>query len=77
MFCEKHEFHWDISDPMGCPVCYGEGLAEERIINLLDVIEYPNGNETKFQTLVNTVFEGEMLFGDFRRELIALIKGEK
>ena len=35
MNCEKHDFEWDISDPMGCPVCYGETLAEARIIKLL------------------------------------------
>lgn len=59
-----------------CDIEHATLAERERIIKLLDVIEYPNGNETKFQMLVNTVFEGEMLFRDFRRELIALIKGE-
>lgn len=30
MKCERHDFHWDISDPMGCPVCYGVNLEVER-----------------------------------------------
>ncbi len=51
-------------------------IERERIIKLLDIVEYPYGNKTKFQTLADAVFEGEMLFGDFRLELIALIKGE-
>ena len=54
----------------------GVGEERERIIKLLDVVEYPYGNKTKFQTLADAVFEGEMLFGDFRLELIALINGE-
>ena len=53
----------------------GRLREQERILKLLDVVEYPYGNETKFQTLADAVFEGEMLFGDFRLELIALIKG--
>jgi hypothetical protein len=54
----------------------GKKVERERIIKLLDVVEYPYGNKTKFQTLADAVFEGEMLFGDFRLELIALINGE-
>lgn len=36
MKCETHDWNWDISDPTGCPICYGERLAEERIIKLLE-----------------------------------------
>jgi hypothetical protein len=34
--CEKHDWDWDISDPTGCPICYGESLERERIIKLLE-----------------------------------------
>ena len=36
MSCEKHDWDWDISDPTGCPICYGESLERERIIKLLE-----------------------------------------
>jgi hypothetical protein len=61
---------------------YEEGLSvgieneRNRIIKLLDVVEYPNGDATKFQTLSDAVFDGEMTFGEYRNQLIALIKGE-
>jgi hypothetical protein len=34
--CEKHDWDWDIGDPTGCPVCYGESLERDRITTLLE-----------------------------------------
>ncbi len=38
MRCEKHDWDWDISDPTGCPVCYGESLESERILAELEAL---------------------------------------
>lgn len=43
MHCDKHDFHWAISDPMGCPVCHGVNLEVERRKGYLQRIQtwYP------------------------------------
>ena len=48
--CGTHDWSWDPTDDMGCPVCHGESLAEERIIKLL---------ETELTRLSDIVDKGE------------------
>ena len=44
MKCTKHDFEWEISDPMGCPVCYGINLERERLLDHLERVQtwYPD-----------------------------------
>jgi hypothetical protein len=39
MKCAKHDWDWDISDPTGCPICYGERLERDRLIKLLNDLD--------------------------------------
>ena len=65
MRCEKHDWDWDISDPTGCPICYGEHLSEERIIKLLEA------------NLDNDIETDSMFHQNAGIQIaIALIKGE-
>ena len=34
--CKEHGWSWDPADDMGCPVCYGIELGEQRVIKLLE-----------------------------------------
>jgi hypothetical protein len=60
--CEKHDWDWDISDPTGCPVCYGVSLERERIIKLLE-------NQLAEQKV-------GMFYADAIRASILIIEGE-
>jgi hypothetical protein len=39
MKCLRHDWSWDISDPRGCPVCYGVNLEVERRIHYLERVQ--------------------------------------
>ncbi len=46
--CEVHDWAWDSSDGMGCPVCYGIETERERNLVVLgeklrEMIDAPNG----------------------------------
>ena len=72
MKCEKHNFHWDIADPMGCPICYGERLAENRIVKLIEEmpwqIYHAVANDGR---IIDTVFTPKVLD---RGTILTLIK---
>lgn len=67
MKCPKHDWDWDISDPTGCPICYGESLERERIIKLLCHCALDDGQAKHYRCPATTLAH---------YELIALIKGE-
>jgi hypothetical protein len=64
--CEKHDWDWDISDPTGCPVCYGESLERERVVKLLE--GRTNGSGSVLDETGNSIAD--------LSDLIALIKGD-
>jgi len=66
--CEEHGWSWDPADDMGCPVCYGIEITEERIIKLLEEHTMRMTNP-----MDNTVVEGLRITPS---KLIALIEGE-
>lgn len=66
MKCEKHDWDWDISDPTGCPVCYGESLERERVVKLLE--GRTNGSGSVLDETGNSIAD--------LSDLIALIKGD-
>jgi|LakMenEpi03Aug12_release.lakeMendotaPanAssembly.Ray.scaffolds.fasta_scaffold3106227_1 hypothetical protein len=46
--CEVHEWFWDPTDDMGCPVCHGIQTERERGLSILErkqseMIDAPNG----------------------------------
>jgi hypothetical protein len=62
--CEKHDWDWDISDPTGCPVCYGERLERERIINLFGGKDEAEDDNTMIQVafLIRCIREETMQY---------------
>jgi hypothetical protein len=65
--CDEHGWDFTNVDKDVCPVCYGESLAEERIIKLLDIWDC-NNDRCDCDSIDECVY---------RQKLIALIKGEK
>jgi hypothetical protein len=59
--CDEHGWDFTNVDEDVCPVCYGESLAEQRIIKLLEDIISKYG----------------LSDGGYTQGLIELIKGEK
>jgi hypothetical protein len=70
-YCKPCDYYY--SEMYTCPICYGEARAVERIIELL---EAGRRDSNPLDDVYDGVMYGFIKRAEFKKRLIALIKGE-